>query len=289
MNRAVIFAHYDRDNLLDDYVCYYLSQLKKVSSTLVFVSTADLQEEDVVRLSGFCSKVILRENVGHDFMSYKCGLESISFSDYDEVVLCNDSVYGAFYPLTKIFEEMMPKRFSFWGITQSQEIAGHLQSYFMVFDKEVLGSRCFSDFWEGVCVLEKKKQIVSQYEVGLSRNLVEHGFKVGAYVDYCPDVKGVLSELFNSNNFLIHFCSFRQVLSLFKVLLMCTLGRCNVTHFLWRFIILNHKMPFIKIDLLRDNYLMLASVSQYESVIEQTGSTYPTALIKNHLARFLQK
>lgn len=29
MNNIAIFAHYDKDNLIDDYVVYYLEQLKK--------------------------------------------------------------------------------------------------------------------------------------------------------------------------------------------------------------------------------------------------------------------
>ena len=38
MKRVVIFAHYDKDNIVDDYVIYYLKALKEVASEIIFVS-----------------------------------------------------------------------------------------------------------------------------------------------------------------------------------------------------------------------------------------------------------
>ena len=59
MNRAIVFVHYDRDNIVDDYVYYYLKELQKNASYLIFISTAQLLEKDVKTLSNYCSKMII--------------------------------------------------------------------------------------------------------------------------------------------------------------------------------------------------------------------------------------
>ena len=50
MKRLCVFAHWDRDNIIDDYVIYYLKALKQVVSTLVFVSDCDLPSEELEKL-----------------------------------------------------------------------------------------------------------------------------------------------------------------------------------------------------------------------------------------------
>ncbi len=42
MNRVAVFAHYDKSNLIQDYVVYYLSELKKCAGKIIFVSDSDI-------------------------------------------------------------------------------------------------------------------------------------------------------------------------------------------------------------------------------------------------------
>ena len=44
MNRTVVFAHYDKDSVIDDYVIYYLKALKEIAQNIVFVSCGSLSE-----------------------------------------------------------------------------------------------------------------------------------------------------------------------------------------------------------------------------------------------------
>ena len=52
MNRICIFAHYDKDNIVDDYVIYYLNALKKDFSKIIFVSDSDLPESETSKIAG---------------------------------------------------------------------------------------------------------------------------------------------------------------------------------------------------------------------------------------------
>ena len=56
MKRLCVFAHWDRDNIIDDYVIYYLKALKQVVSTLVFVSDCDLPLKELEKLQKLIEK-----------------------------------------------------------------------------------------------------------------------------------------------------------------------------------------------------------------------------------------
>jgi rhamnosyltransferase len=275
MKRAVIFAHYDRDNLLDDYVLYYLKQLGPVSEHLVFVTTSCISKEIISKLNEICTQVVVRKNVGHDFMSYKLGLTYINVHEYDEVVLCNDSVYGSVFPLVNVFDAMAQEECSFWGVTQSFELSYHLQSYFLVFRKDVIASSSFLKFWDSVTDSKSKTQIINDNEVGLTRMLIEAGFKPKSLIEYEPSWRAFLSE----------YTFFSHLILVLRILLKGGWRKCNVTHVFWKSILLNNKMPFIKIDLLRDNYLNLSNIRQYKDVVQQIGDGYPIELIEKHLVR----
>ena len=71
MKRAVVFAHYDKDSVIDDYVVYYVENLKKVADIVVFVSCNNLSEEEKQKLE--VNHIISEEHEEYDFGSYKRG------------------------------------------------------------------------------------------------------------------------------------------------------------------------------------------------------------------------
>ena len=106
INRAAVFVHYDKQNIVDDYVIYYLKELKIVTNTIIFVSTSDLANKERKKLEKYCDKIIIRENVGYDFYSWKIGLKILgTLNIFDEIILCNDSVYGPLVKFQTIFDK----------------------------------------------------------------------------------------------------------------------------------------------------------------------------------------
>ena len=57
----------------------------------------------------------------------------IASGKYDRIALVNDSCI-VLKPLTNIFKYAKDHSFGFWGISDSYEIAHHLQTYFVVFE-----------------------------------------------------------------------------------------------------------------------------------------------------------
>ena len=132
-----ILAHFDRDGMIDDYVVHYLQALDALGCETVLVSTAaKLDAADIRKILPFCSKYIVKQNIGHDFASWRTGLAAVGdLSRYDRVIIANDSVYGPLQNLSGVFAKMADRKVSFWGITDSLKYGRHLQSYFLVFER----------------------------------------------------------------------------------------------------------------------------------------------------------
>jgi lipopolysaccharide biosynthesis protein len=96
-NRITIFAHFDRDNLVDDYVILYLKGLREVSEKIIFVSDGKIIEEEKFKLSELCSDIIDEKHGEYDFGSHKRGFNffkekySQEFESAKEIIFANDS------------------------------------------------------------------------------------------------------------------------------------------------------------------------------------------------------
>lgn len=181
VKRLCLFAHFDKDNIVDEYVLFYLRDIRKVADRIVFVSTSSLNAETISRLKDICDSVIIRKNEGYDFASWQTALQSETLQNFDELILCNDSVYGPFFPLEQVFGEMKGESCDFWGMTSNYDIAFHVQSYFLVFRKTILVSSVFQKFWDSMEIQQSKAKVIKLFEIGLSQTLLKAGFKASTY------------------------------------------------------------------------------------------------------------
>ena len=262
MKRAVVFAHYDKDELVDDYVIYYLKSLKETAQNIIFVSCGNLSDEEKSKLDGIVSHIIAERHEEYDFGSYKRGFfylkENNLLENIDELVLANDSCFGPFYPFTEIFTEMEKKDCDFWGITKNnfgyRKVPNHffvrrphIQSYFIVLKNNTFKSDDFTNFMKSIKPENNKCVVVSNYEIGLSEMLVEMGFRYDVYIDAYERIN-------------------------------------NMTIYKWRQLILKYKMPFMKCSLPRLVNKNLTTIEGYQEIIKQV-SDYPVELIENNVKR----
>jgi lipopolysaccharide biosynthesis protein len=287
MKRLCIFAHYDIDDLVDEYVSYYLDSLKTVSSQIIFVTTSKISAKACANLKTVCDHVLIRKNIGYDFVSWKTGLRNAAnISDFDELIICNDSVYGPLYPLKDIFERMTNNDCDSWGMTQSNAIAYHIQSYFLVFKRHVIQSKAFRDFWNSMRIEDRKRDVIEKYEVGLSQTLLSAGFKLSAYAPYSPPYTKVLSIMAGA----ALRKPARAISKIFKIIKGksgLNYKSLNPAHLLWKNLIVKYQMPFLKVELLRDNPTKV-NIKEYENVIKKY-TNYDINLIRNHLERIKRK
>jgi len=180
---AAVFAHYNRHDLVADYVFQLLDGLQQLGADILFVSTSAIDPVSEEKLGKICVKVHQRPNVGGDILGYAYGVDYFAGGDYDELILCNDSVYGPFRSLGPIFGEMRSRGLDFWGMTESYDVAPHVQSYFVVLGRRILEDPRFVDFWAWSDWFRPKTHLIYRYEVGLTQQLLQWGYRYETYVD----------------------------------------------------------------------------------------------------------
>ena len=171
MRRLAVVAHYDVRGQVAGHALRNIEALARTAQRCVVVSTADLDgaAQALVRAR---AELLMRPNEGYDFFSYKVGLDAVGDREsYDEVVLSNDSFVGPLVPYPEIFAAMDRKPVDYWGFTVSRRRFPHVQSFFVAFRPWVVRSEAFRSFWDNMRPVSARSQVISAYELGLSRTL----------------------------------------------------------------------------------------------------------------------
>ena len=181
MERLCIFAHYDKDNIVDDYVIYYLQELKKFFNTIIFVSDSNLPDSEKNKVSNLCNYIKAEHHGEYDWGSYKYGYiiakEKGLLSSAAELLLCNDSVYGPVCSLEPFFNKMTNDSCDFWGMFENKDginkgtKENHLQSWFLLLKKDVFNSEIFDNFILSVRKFQDKNELINQFEVGFTQKM----------------------------------------------------------------------------------------------------------------------
>jgi len=177
LKRLAIFAHFDKDEIIDDYVIDYIKELKKYCE-IIFVSDNNLGDYELKKIKEYCLDIISCKHGEYDFGSYKRGFELIQkkypskFDEIDELLLVNDSCYLV-RSLEKIFFDMEKVNVDYWGLTDDydhfeEDYKYYIGSYFISLRKSVFTSNIFKSFILGVEKCQNHDQIVLKYEIGLS-------------------------------------------------------------------------------------------------------------------------
>lgn len=150
-------------------------------------------------------KIICRDNIGHDFGSWKEGLESIE-KTFDYYIFMNDTVRGPFLP------RYIPKNINWYEmfcnlISEKVKLSGltinyfpwnkgidlkHIQSMMFCTDKvglEILNKNIFNltpNEYEEI-YKKNRKNFIIRFEIGMSQQIIKNKFEIAAL--YISDVK----------------------------------------------------------------------------------------------------
>lgn len=144
MRRLLIFSFYNSQGIVDEYVEYLIEQLTLYAERIVIVVNGEIDICGKKLFEKYSNEIVIRKNLGFDAGAYKDVLNSYirdELWNYDELILCNNTFFGVLDSISTIFDKMKKSKADFWGINYVENnIANHLQSYFLVFRNK---NKCF--------------------------------------------------------------------------------------------------------------------------------------------------
>lgn len=228
-DKLLIFSHFDSEGRINKFARYYLSQIRKDLECSIIVSSTcskiDLESQEF--LASTVNKLIVRENVGLDFGSWKQALENIDSSRLSWLFLANDSVLGPFHSLRPFIEKNSNVRDPLvLGITDSWQRNYHLQSYFLAANRACLNHQGWIRFWRDTPYYIERQDVIENCEIGLSQKLLEAGVKLGAHFSFEETYELLADERTNPDKLRI--------------------SDFNPTLRIWDYLLENNKSPFVK-------------------------------------------
>lgn len=179
MVTEAVFAHFDPHGLVARHVTGHLEALAGACDRVTIVTTAALEPDARRILSGY-GTVLERANEGYDFGSWRAGiLGSVDWDAPPRLIIANDSTVGPLRPLDRMLDEMAGT--DVWGAALSHQYGTHLQSFFLVIEPHVVADAVFRAFWESFTPLDRRWFVIHRYELGLSRMLQAAGHRLRGY------------------------------------------------------------------------------------------------------------
>lgn len=212
VKRCVIFLFFDKDGIVDDYICHMLRDLRKSVEYVLVISNGYVERESLTKLKVCADEVYCRANLGLDIGGYREGLFYLGFRQlayYDEVILMNYTFFAPLFPFSEMFDEMVKKDLDFWGITKHHRVdpdpfgmlpygylPDHIQSFFLALRPSLFLSYQYKDFIFNMQNPDSYQKSIVEYETIFTKHFEDLGFKWDVYVNtdeyegysYCPNM-----------------------------------------------------------------------------------------------------
>ncbi len=215
--RLGIFLFYDKDGIADRYIGYMLKCIRPCLSRLIVVANGKADKKASAMFEKIADKVIIRENKGFDIGAWQEGIVTLGIEElkkYDSLTLFNDSFFGPFYPFSEIYSEMESRHTDFWGLSVHGEANGtglcpygyrprYIQTYFTVFEKELLHSGDFFSFWEKLPLFKSYNELAEKYVAVMTMHFSDLGYKWDVLCD-TSDLEGERSKNFDQHTYNIY-------------------------------------------------------------------------------------
>ena len=217
VRRICLFAGYDVDGLVDDYVVDYLRELSR-HADVYYLADCVMQPGELEKLAGVTRGAWAIPHGRYDFGSYSLLARDLVgwqvVESYDELLLANDSCYLV-RPLDGVFAQMDATPCDWWGLQLTvryfdgegpsaeplplaeakrrfQPAAAmeynefpHVGSYFLALRAPVIADGGFRKRLDTVAAQDEKINLIYKYETGTTQYLVGQGYD---YATYVPDL-----------------------------------------------------------------------------------------------------
>lgn len=176
-----LFSSYFMQCSLPYFIRVYLDDLRVHFPSLVFITNNEkvLDEESRNWLAERQIRLMLVANEGYDFGMWHKAFTEIDTSEISELLLVNDSCIR-FAPLAPLIAWCRQSGCNYAGLSDSNQHQRHIQSYFLLIRNRAV-SDAIKYFRRIGVVTAGFEEVIRQYEIGLSQEMLRCGHRIGAY------------------------------------------------------------------------------------------------------------
>jgi lipopolysaccharide biosynthesis protein len=178
MKSICLFSSFFNQNKIPYYVKYYLEELRNYFTDVVLLTNEKkLEQPDIQYLQDLNIDLKMYDNEGYDFGMYYKAIKEYDLKSYERVGLINDSCI-LFKSLAHVFNRIDSSDWDYCGLVSSKRISFHIQSYFIVINRNAIAP--LRDYFLNNGIITDYKKVIQTYEVGLSKHIQSLQLKAGA-------------------------------------------------------------------------------------------------------------
>lgn len=282
--RACLFAGYDPDGRIDEYVLVYLKELAR-HADVFYLADCEMPKSELAKLEGIVEGAWAMRHGAYDFGSYGVLARDLvgwdALSKYDEVIFANDSAYLV-KPLDKVFARMDQKPCAWWGLQATKGLIStlatqpfpvqdgqikiedvlsdfldqfehdpiydfHIGSYFLAFRSDIINDKRFQRVINRIQPEDRKLNIILKYEIGITHFLIGHGYEFATFGQALTKTHPVYSDV--------------------------------------AFDLIEDGFPLFKRYILAENHYIISSVAYWKVALTQAGSVTSISQIEDNYLR----
>ncbi len=180
MKSICLFSSYFNQTVIPYYIRFYLENLLPHFSEIVFITNEkSLDQTSLSFLKDKKIQLLYVTNEGYDFGMWYKALQKIDATQYKKIAFVNDSSI-LFTKLDKFIKWCDNNESDYLGISESNAVSKHLQSYFLIVKNNAIP--LVINYFNTVGILKNIKDVIVNYEIGLSTYLLSNGIKLNAYI-----------------------------------------------------------------------------------------------------------
>ena len=205
-NKAVvIYCHYDKDNIVKDYVIQSLKTLIILEYDIIFATTSTIINNIDLPFKILYFKNNTKFKAGNDIVMWNNILKTNNLNKYNNILLLNDSIILPIHGISNMRNTIQKyrKNCDFWGIYKSNEIQIHLCSCFIEYNIKCIPY--LVDFiTKQLDKCTNTQDIINNIETQQTLHLMKHKFKYNYIISYIKLNKTTHSIMFNPVNIHIY-------------------------------------------------------------------------------------
>jgi hypothetical protein len=181
----VIFIVFEK-NKLPHLTLEALKSFKEKGLQLLIVNNGNPKHDKrLLEVGADC--VITRNNTGKDFGGYKDAtlfLKKNALLDWKKIIYANDSVIYPKKIIDDLINELINPEYEFIAHSQVKEIHFHFQSFLFSCSESLINDPIFIKFWESYLPLDRRRYMIKNGEVGLTKKILKTGCSINVINTY---------------------------------------------------------------------------------------------------------